>query len=958
MKSTLFSIFFVILSCQLLAQSVSDCHKEGGAFISEIYNEGKADYIELTVYGSTANPTAPVNLEGWILDDNNTSKKDIGNQTGHIRLGSCFAAVNPGTIILIYTPTHYDPLKANPANDGFRDYEIQTSWKCLVPYLACPNKIGKNTGYDCEPTILAPTTSWNMKELIPLYNNADVLQLRNKEGELEHAIYWTADYDEKDNPKAVSVLEQITKLSTQYFTVNKWSIHFTADKDWLNTANFEVSGNSTLGTQNNTAHGNLIAKCKNGTFSTALKATVDVKKQPTSRDNDGEIAINVISEFSGTISIFSKDFYQKRKFHKGINKFGQLSKGDYSIIIQDAEDCSVLLEINLDSKSTPICPTSCETIGIGKDDYCKYEWNVHTDITDVNLPKQTLCPSKTTTYVIKVIDNEGDQKEIPFTIEVKEAKINPSPVLKLAGEEKEIEVYGSLPKWSTGETQNKIKIRDFGAYKVEVTDDDTDCRINGSIEVLDACKPKDIKRYFTENNFLYNPDVDIIDIPSLINNTGKDRSIICNIENKAKDILRIKGIAFDLTSFLLERCQDASNCVENIFITDNESLCKGTTLVDIEARFKASNKSYWLHLYSSAAEDIVFFKYSYKSLQNDCKGYLFHLDELDYEPDEEINTADDCILGSENSEKAAALVLYDPSNKFEPLFDSDVRYGLIEDSFKTSPNSSVANLQKYTWAEYKKDYYNCNYGKMKGNMAEAYFVYAAFFDADNPQSVPSNTLKICLGTAWKQILSDSYKKCITKSGRKSIAELSTCVMKEIYDEHDDCKDLAEDSPYYFDIKIHPDKLVDVKFTYSKDNPKDQFDIFFTDNGQPRKESFVKDRLFLCEIKANKADSQLYYEEAIEKAWAQATRNLKLAKYANIDPLPVPVVILDKNVYTAALGKENIKKKILKMEQDLKKYQGGIYILDNLSNGSNGWLWDIKTKIQKGTDEPPKGYFKY
>ncbi len=608
MKSTLFSIFFVILSCQLLAQSVSDCHKEGGAFISEIYNKGKADYIELTVYGSTANPTAPVNLEGWILDDNNTSKKDIGNQTGHIRLGSCFAAVNPGTIILIYTPTHYDPLNANPANDGFRDYEIQTSWKCLVPYLACPNKIGKNTGYDCEPTILAPTTSWDMKELIPLYNNADVLQLRNKEGELEHAIYWTADYDEKDNPKAVSVLEQITKLSTQYFTVNKWSIHFTADKDWLNTANFEVSGNSTLGTQNNTAHGNLIEKCKNGTFSTALKVTVAEKNKPTSKDNDGIIEVKIEGgQAKYKVSLSATDYNTWEFFDaQGTYTFDRLSSGNYSVLVEDGEFCPVFVDIVLE-KTEAECQGTCKNIGFTASDYCRYEWVAHPDIVDVTLPQIKVCPFETTTYILKVMDKEGNVKELKYRVEVKEAFIDPSPILYCGGT-KTITVQGVQPYWEhNGSVENSTEIDVIGTYKVQVTDV-LGCRLNGKVEVLDANDPVAIKKYFEARGF--NAVTENVRIEKVVGKPapkGADRVAPCT-QVFGNDKLFINDKYLSLEELTADICNYEPDFANSHLVTDNESFCKNGNLDAIEQAYAANDKAIWYHLWTYNGESILFYK--------------------------------------------------------------------------------------------------------------------------------------------------------------------------------------------------------------------------------------------------------------------------------------------------------------------------------------------------------------
>lgn len=129
MKKLPFIFLFLFKFLISSAQTASSCHKEGGAFISEVGNISHADYIELTVYGSTSNPTAPVNLENWILDDNNFNTKQTGSHTGHIRLGECFKAVMPGTVVLIYTNFQDQLISDLDAPSG---YNMRLSQTCLI----------------------------------------------------------------------------------------------------------------------------------------------------------------------------------------------------------------------------------------------------------------------------------------------------------------------------------------------------------------------------------------------------------------------------------------------------------------------------------------------------------------------------------------------------------------------------------------------------------------------------------------------------------------------------------------------------------------------------------------------------------------------------------------------------------------------------------------------------------
>ena len=89
----------IILSVQANAQCIS---AEGGAIINEFSN-GKIknqEFIELLIIGNGDGEN--VNLQGYILDDNNQATKGVGNEPGHVILGPCFSDLSPGQLILIY----------------------------------------------------------------------------------------------------------------------------------------------------------------------------------------------------------------------------------------------------------------------------------------------------------------------------------------------------------------------------------------------------------------------------------------------------------------------------------------------------------------------------------------------------------------------------------------------------------------------------------------------------------------------------------------------------------------------------------------------------------------------------------------------------------------------------------------------------------------------------------------
>ena len=79
-----------------------------GAIINEFSNgaSGSKEFIELLVIGNNANPNDPVDLSGWIIDDNNGDFQSSGAEfaigRGHFQLGSCFSSIPPGVLIVIY----------------------------------------------------------------------------------------------------------------------------------------------------------------------------------------------------------------------------------------------------------------------------------------------------------------------------------------------------------------------------------------------------------------------------------------------------------------------------------------------------------------------------------------------------------------------------------------------------------------------------------------------------------------------------------------------------------------------------------------------------------------------------------------------------------------------------------------------------------------------------------------
>ena len=155
---------FIVATTNILAQVPSG----GGLILNEI-NQGSAgtkEFMEFVVIGDPDNPCDPVDLSGWVIDDNNGSFESCGSgvgiATGHYRLNaSCFSAVPPGAIIVIYNAA--DPYTGLPADDpddsdGDLVYIVPSNSSCLEANYIVPTATGPACTY--AGPYSTPTLTW------------------------------------------------------------------------------------------------------------------------------------------------------------------------------------------------------------------------------------------------------------------------------------------------------------------------------------------------------------------------------------------------------------------------------------------------------------------------------------------------------------------------------------------------------------------------------------------------------------------------------------------------------------------------------------------------------------------------------------------------------------------------------------------------------------------------------
>lgn len=269
MNKIFLAVILSVIACGItpvLAQYEGNspfCHQGGGLIINEISNgpttgSANMEYVELVVTPDPDNPGAPVDLSGWILDDNNVAASGEGNAAGHFVLGDCYQAVPPGSILVIFNPDDRNPdLPADDPTDADGDgvYIIPANDACVQSCNSNPTTDDANYCPCADPG--ATASSWQ----IGLRNGGDLFQIRDACESVVHAISWGS-----------TALADDVASSPVYFKLNNDSqsglvIAMTGGTDWNDASNFSnvsVNSGQSPGASNSPENEALIAGFRTG----------------------------------------------------------------------------------------------------------------------------------------------------------------------------------------------------------------------------------------------------------------------------------------------------------------------------------------------------------------------------------------------------------------------------------------------------------------------------------------------------------------------------------------------------------------------------------------------------------------------------------------------------------------------------------------------------------------------
>lgn len=238
--------------------------ERGGLMMNEISNGpvgATQEYVEFVVVGAPTAPSAAVDLRGWIMDDNNFPASGQGNAPGHLVFGDCYAAIPPGSILVVYNAD--DPNPVVPTDDPM---DMDGDGVYIIPHNdPCMDACFSNPSFEnplfcpCEGAIGNPI-AWQFG----LRNEGDVVQLRNPCETVAQAIHWGG----------VSLTDEIINAPMQFSfpdpqTGRLFRCHNGTNQDYHDPINWDnptIAGNETPGAPNSPDNANWIMNLQSGNF--------------------------------------------------------------------------------------------------------------------------------------------------------------------------------------------------------------------------------------------------------------------------------------------------------------------------------------------------------------------------------------------------------------------------------------------------------------------------------------------------------------------------------------------------------------------------------------------------------------------------------------------------------------------------------------------------------------------
>lgn len=458
----LLSLFF--LSVLLKAQ----CPPTGDpiVIVNEVGNFGvNAEYVEILVVGYPGNPYAKVDMRDWILNDNNYTAIDHGNEPGHLRFGDCFDAVAPGTLIVIYN-------EKEPAAvvTGANALAYPGNSACLQGFEGFPNHSASNHA-------MTHPVSPNWLDLVPLRNLGDGIQILDANESPRHAVFWG------DCSFGGAVRMPMQGLSAQ----GQAFLYMGGMNGWQSASNYVSSATGSPGAPNSSANAVFIESLLNGNGA-QLSLSCKEKKAasgPYNADGEGQITITG-GQSMVTVTVVNPQnpsFYRSYSIQQaGEIILDNLLPGTYRVKAVEVGGCETNCEFQVSFKNTVIkelCAGQCTNIGDPPEEGFCYSWTPKDEFQDPYEAIQEVCPTENITYIRTVVNASGDiVKRTEYQINVVNihASIERTPEVLCPGGSVLLEASGGFDSyvWTNQSgailgTAQAIRVFATGTYTVQAT---------------------------------------------------------------------------------------------------------------------------------------------------------------------------------------------------------------------------------------------------------------------------------------------------------------------------------------------------------------------------------------------------------------------------------------------------------------------------------------------------------